>query len=204
MATTVAAVDTGHKVLAIVIALLLIAGGVGVWQLVKVHEAKALAEQKIQLDATAQKNLDAHIVLVQQQFAAQIAAVKQDAAKQVTPQQIAQWLPRQLATPQPITISVPAATKDNPTPDAQANIPQADLPFLRDYTSQCEVAKLSQAQLTSQVVDLKAEVSKAQDESKQWQTVAKGTAWSRTRRTLKWIGITAAAGVIGYEAGKHK
>lgn len=196
--------DTLHKVLTGVIVALVIAGGVGAWQLVQVHEAKVLAEQKIQLDQAAQKNLDAHIAQVQQQFQAQIDAVKADSAKQLTPQQIAAWLPRQVPVSQPITVNIPPATKDNPAPDATANIPQADLPTLKQYVTDCEVCKLQNQQLNSQLADTQQKLKNSQDETNQWKTVAKGTAWSRTKRTLKWLGITVGVGVVAYEAGKHK
>jgi hypothetical protein len=196
--------DTLHKVLTGVVIALVIAGGVGLWQLVQVHEAKVLAEQKVQLDEQAQKNLDAHIAQVQQQFQSQIDAVKADSAKQVTPQQIAQWLPKQVPVPQPITLNIPPATAGNPIPNVSADIPQADLPALKEYVTQCQICQLSNQQLKSQLADTQQKLKDSQDETQQWKTVAKGTAWGRAKRTLKWLGITAGVGVVAYEAGRHK
>jgi hypothetical protein len=198
------ALDLTHKILTGVIAGLLVIGGVGGWQLLKTHDAKLLAEQKIASDAAAQKSLDEHTQQIRAAAQAEIDQVKADAAKQVTPQQIAQWLPRQVPVPQPLTINIPPATKENPTPDAVATIPQADLPALKDYAVTCSTCELQLKQIASELADTKGKLALEQATSDALRTENKGTAWSRTRRTLKWIGITAAAGVIGYEAGKHK
>ena len=123
------------------------------------HDARLKAETTI---AAQQKAFDQAGDQVKQlqasdkdrdaQTAATIAKLSDAASKQVTPAQIASWIPAQLqagkALPQPITIQLPPATAANPAPNAIASIPQADLPALRDEIASCQECgvKLSGAQ----------------------------------------------------------
>jgi len=134
--------------------------------------------------------------------AANVAALQAAASRQVTPGEIAAWLPKQLATPQPITFTIPAATAQNPTPNATASIPQADLPVLRDRVEKCQecAAKLttSEADVSSRdqrLILAGEELSAMTKERNAAVAAAKGGGfWSRMKRSGKWLAIGAGAG----------
>ena len=143
----------------------------------------------------------------------QLEAMATAAAKVQTPAEIAAWIPKQIpGLPQPITITVPPATRENPTPDATASIPQADLPALRDAVEKCgeSSVRLSacQADLSSrtaemaiadkQIKALEAEVGTLQTEAKG------GTFWKRAKKTLKVAACATAGGAGGSFAAKEK
>jgi len=143
-----------------------------------------------------------------------IAALTQAAAKQVTPEQIAAYVSKSIPTPAgapPITITVPPATATNPKPDAIADIPQADLPALKDYVSKCQLdsAKLSicDADVTSRDQQLKlageqlSAVSRERDAYKK--ALNGGTFWQRVKKAGKWLVIGGVAGGIALGATGH-
>jgi hypothetical protein len=135
--------------------------------------------------------------------AANIAALQQAASRQITPAQIAAWIPKQLGST-PLTVQIPPATAQNPSPDAIASIPQASLPALRDQIEKCQecALKLSTAQsdLVSKDERLRLageQVSALGRERDAAVTAAKGgSKWSRMKRSGKWFVIGAAAGAI--------
>lgn len=135
--------------------------------------------------------------------AATVAAIQQAAAKQVTPAEIAAWIPKQLGVPQPITFQVPAPTAQNPSPNATASIPQADLPALRDSITACQTCsvKLSTAQADLTSRDQQAVLAQKQiDALKTERDVAVkaskgGGFWSRVKRSAKWAAI--GGGIAG-------
>ncbi|MHB8756205.1 MAG: hypothetical protein ACYC92_14820 [Candidatus Acidiferrales bacterium] len=91
------------------------------------HQAQQIADAERRRDAATRQQLS----LMQ----TQVAQLK-------TAAQIVSWLPRQVSTPAPVKINVPASTKGNPSPDAIATIPQPDLPVLRDYVESCKECAL--------------------------------------------------------------
>jgi hypothetical protein len=145
--------------------------------------------------------------------AKQLEAMQKLAAQVQTPAQIAAWIPKQLpGVPQPITINVPAATAQNPHPDAIASIPQADLPALRDSIEKCreDSVRLSacQGNLSSRVAEIKmadGQIEQLKKENGDLQTELKGgTFWQRTKRIAKVGACAAAGGAGGSFAGKEK
>jgi hypothetical protein len=138
--------------------------------------------------------------------AANVAALTAAAAKQVTPAEIADWLPKQVQTPQPITITVPAPTPQNPTPNATASIPESDLPALRDQVTQCQVCaqKLTAAQADEAAKDSQLklageDLSAMTKERDAAVTASKGGSfWARLKSKAKWfaIGGAVAAGAV--------
>jgi len=135
--------------------------------------------------------------------AKQLDAMQKLAAQIQTPAQIAAWLPKQVTgLPQPITVTIPPATPQNPAPDAIAAIPQADLLTLRDSVEQCRegAVKLSncEADRISKQEQLRLageQLSAVERERDTWKAAAKGgTFWLRTRRAAKWLAIGAAVG----------
>jgi len=143
--------------------------------------------------------------------AANVAALTAAAAHQTTPAEIAAWIPKQLATPQPITFTIPAATPANPMPAAVASVPQADLPALRDQLSECQVCgarlKTAEEDLTSKDQRLKIageDLSAMTKERDTWKTQAKGgTFWSRTKRAAEWLVVGAAVGAAAVCGSGH-
>jgi hypothetical protein len=140
--------------------------------------------------------------------AVNVAALQAAAAKQVTPAQIAAWIPQQLQQlpGTPITLSIPTATAQNPTPDAIARIPQADLPGLRDQIEKCQECgvKLATAQQDATSKDQRLllagqELSAVSVERDAYKKAAKGGGfWSRVKSKGKWfaIGAGVAAGAL--------
>ena len=135
--------------------------------------------------------------------AKQLDAMQKLAAQIQTPAQIAAWLPKQVpGLPQPITLTLPPATAQNPQPDAQASIPQADLPVLRDVVENCREnsVKLStcQADQASKQEQLRIageQLSAVERERDAYKAAANGgTFWLRAKRAGKWLVVGAAVG----------
>ncbi len=140
--------------------------------------------------------------------AATVAAIQQAAAKQVTPQEIAAWIPKQLGVPQPITFQMPSPTAQNPSPDFTASIPAADLPVLRDQVEKCQECSIklstAQADLTSraqQAVLAQQQIDALKTERDAAVKASKGGGfWSRVHRAAKWGvigGAIAGAAICG-------
>jgi hypothetical protein len=134
--------------------------------------------------------------------AKQLEALQTTIGKIQTPQQIAAWLPKQVSVPQPITISVPPATKENPKPAAAAEIPQADLPGLRDFVEKCDECSVklgaAQADLTSrqaQMADADKQIAALKNQRDDLEVELRGgTFWKRAKRAAHWLAIGGAAG----------
>lgn len=164
----------------------------------------AQAQQQTQQLAAAEKERDA-------QTQATLASMQQAAAKIQTPQQIASWIPPQLATPAPITVDVPPATAANPAPDAVATIPQQDLPVLRNEIESCKECsvKLAAAQqnLATKDQQLKlagAQLSATQRERDAALTAAKGgSLWRRVQRNARWLAVGGTAATAALCATHH-
>lgn len=176
--------------------------------------AKAAVDAQQQIIAAAEKQTKAIQDAETERdraTAANVAALTAAAAHQTTPAEIAAWIPKQLATPQPITFTIPPATAANPTPAATASIPQADLPALRDQISECQVcgAKLSTAEedLSGKDQQLKLageDLSAMTKERDAWKTAAKGGSFlSRLKRASKWLVIGVAVGAAAVCGSGH-
>lgn len=167
--------------------------------------AKASAAEQVAASAADRiQELKAQDGVRAAQEAATLEAMQKLVGQIKTSQQIAQWLPQQVPLPQPVTINVPPATAANPSPNAVASIPQADLPALRDYAERCRECAIklgaTQAALESRDEQLReagAALSAKDNEIAVWQKAAKGTVWSRTKSALKYVviggGIALAA-----------
>ena len=205
--------------LAIFAAMLLIISAAFGRILLEEHDDKLRAQEHA---AAAKKDFDKAADLMKQHqdadqardeaTAKQLEAMQKLAAQIQTPAQIAAWIPKQIpGTPQPITISVPPATTQNPTPDAIASIPQVDLPVLRDYVEKCreDSLKLSTCDqnLASQKEQLRLageQLSAVERERDAYKTAMKGgTFWSRTKRAGKWLFVGAVAGAAAVCGSGH-
>lgn len=145
------------------------------------------------------------------QEAATLDAMQRLVASVKTPQQIAQWLPQNVPTPQPFVINVPQPTAANPKPDATATIPQDDLPALRDYTEKCNECSVklsaSEADVTSREEQLRIageKLSATERERDAAITAAKGGTWfQRFKKATKYILIGAGIGAVAVCGSGH-
>lgn len=144
--------------------------------------------------------------------AKQLEAMQKLASQIQTPAQIAAWIPKQLpAVPQPITVTIPPGTAQDPSPAAIAAIPQADLPVLRDYIekcredslklSTCEADKASKAEQLRLAGEQLSAVERQRDAYKA--AAAGGTFWTRTKRAAKWLVVGAGVGAAAICGSGH-
>jgi hypothetical protein len=135
--------------------------------------------------------------------AKQIDAMQKMASQIQTPAQLAAWIPKQIpGTPQPITITIPPATSQNPKPDAIASIPQVDLPVLKDNIENCRensvrltTCQQDKASRDAQIKMADAQIEALKNENSGLQTELKGgTFWTRTKRAAKWLIVGAGVG----------
>jgi hypothetical protein len=166
----------------------------------KLRATAELAAEKKAFDALAadRKTHEAADAARDQAAAKQLETMAAMADKIRTPAQIASWLPQQLpGIPQPIQITVPQPTAQNPHPDAIASIPQSDLPYLRDTVEKCreDAVRLTtcQGNLSSRVAQMKeadGQIKALQGQVGSLQTeLAGGTFWTRTKRAAKFLAI---------------
>jgi flagellar biosynthesis chaperone FliJ len=175
------------------------------------HDARVKAEASV---AAAQKNIDQATTSIKQlqdqdklrsaQTADAIAKLAAAAAAQKTPQQITRWLPSQAGSlPAPITSSIAPATAQNPTPAAVFDVPQADLPALRDQVAKCQangqLLSNAQAGLSSCQSQLKLageQLSAAEKQRDDYKQALKGgTFWQRIKGGTEKVAIGVGIGV---------
>ena len=158
------------------------------------------AQQQINAVVQQQKDRDAALQQQLQGMQAAVAQVK-------TAAEIAKWIPTQLPTQQPINIHIPPATPQNPTPDAVATIPQADLPAIRDAIEGCKECKVTLATAQQDLVSKDQQLKLAGEQLSATQrerdvavrAAAGGGFWLRVKRGAKWLAI---GGAIGYVAAR--
>jgi hypothetical protein len=178
---------------------------------IKAQADVAATEKAFDQLASDRKSHEAADQARDQVSAKQLEAMQSLASKIQTPAEIARWIPQQLGLPQPITISVPPATPQNPHPDATATIPVADLPSLRDSIEKC---KEDAVRLSTCQADLSSRASQMADADKQIKglegqvgdlrvELKGGTFWKRIKRAGKWLGYGAAAGAVAVCATGH-
>lgn len=209
---------TRHKleIAGAAVALLVIAALGGSWvgareQAIRAEATVEAQQQVIAASAKQAKDLVEAEAERDKLTAVNVAMLQAAAAKQVTPAEIAKWIPQQLPTPQPITFTIPQATAANRTPNATASIPQADMPALRDQIEQCQVcgAKLTtaQADLSSRderLVLAGEQLSAMSKERDAYMKAAKGGGfWSRVKRSAKWFAIGAGIGAAAVCGSGH-
>ncbi len=137
--------------------------------------------------------------LKQQQEQLRDALTALESAKKnvTTPQQIVREIPQYAPQlPQPITLNIPAPTKENPAPaPTSANLPLEDMKPLFDHLVDCQecARKLSAAENAAATKD--GEIKDIAKERDEYKTALKGgTFWTRMKRNAKWFAIGAAAG----------
>lgn len=212
MLTTRHKLEIAGAIVALVVAAIL--GGAWLGAREDAIRMKATVDAQQQLIATTAKqakDLQDAEVERDKLTAANVAVLAAAAAKQVTPAEIATWLPKQLAGPQPITFTIPTPTAANPTPNATASIPQADLPALRDQIEKCQECALklaaSQADVSSRDERLTLAGEQLSAMSKERDAAVKaskgGGFWSRAKRTVKYVVIGIAIGAVAVCGSGH-
>lgn len=201
--------DLRHKVLAG--AALAALGGAG-WAFsawMKSHDAWIQAQAKIQAqaqlisaDRRQRQQIETEQKVRDARTARQIATMQAEVAQVKTAAQIAAWLPKQLHTPTPVKIAVPAGTAKNPAPAAVAKIPQTDLPALRDYVESCKVCSVklhtAQQDIAGKERQLKLageQLSAVEKQRDAALRAAHGAFWGRLWTRTKWFVVGAGAGV---------
>lgn len=182
------------------------------------HDARVRADAAV---AAAQKQFDEtgqQISALKSEDAArqaaadkQLAAIRAESAKATTPQQIAKWMPAQLALPAPISIAAPPAEPGQPTPSAIATIPEEDLAPLKDLIVQAKTCAVelpaAQQGLTSCQQQQKLAATQLADVEKQRDAykleLKGGTFWHRVKHDAKVIGIGVAIGAAATCASGH-
>lgn len=131
-----------------------------------------------------------------------IAAAKR---KIQTPAEIVAQLPQLLPTlPQPILLTLPKPTTAQPTPDAVASIPHADLKPLYDYVQDCRACQSALSTAQTDLADERAKEAALVTERNAAVKAAKGgTTWLRMKRAAKWLAIGAALGATASAAIHH-
>lgn len=192
--------------------------GVRIW--LGEHDARLKAEatvstnQKAISDADAKEKSLAAEMAARDQAAAAREATIMDAVKNLkTTQQIVPFVQKEIApgAPTPITINIPKATKDDPTPDAMMVIPQADLPAIRDRLTKCDLDAIDvqtcRGDSTTKSDQLKVagtKLSAMTNERDAYKTeLAGGTFWRRTKTAAKYIAIGGAIVAGGLCASGH-
>jgi hypothetical protein len=200
--------------------LVLLAGILAARSWIAEHDARLKAEVTVEANKKASdvadaksKSLEAEIVDRDKSAAAREQTML-DAVKNLkTTPQILPYLQSNLApaASQPIIVTVPAATKDNPVPDAILTLPQADLPALRDRLSKCDTDALGLSTCQADAVSNSARLALAgeklsamQNERDAYATELKGgTFWRRTKTALKFIGVGLAVGAAAICGSGH-
>jgi len=194
--------------------LVLLVLGLGVYELVREHDARVKAEAAV---AATQKNFDEaqqDAKTVQSNLSARLASLEQQKQVPATAPQIvidAQKLfpnlPAQLQVvqPPPTQQTVNGKTVDVPSAPV-VQVPAADFQALQDGAIACQEdqAKLAACGLTA--ADTQKELADTQTERDAYKTALKGgTFWTRFKHDAKSIGITALiAGGAAYAAGHAK
>jgi len=203
MLTTRVKYEIAGGAVALVVIVLVVASWVGARE--DAVRAKATVDAQQTVIAAAEKQRTDLVAAETERdrlTAVNVAALQAAAAKQVSPAQIAAWIPKQLQQipGTPITLNIPAATAANPTPNAIASIPQADLPGLRDQIEKCQECgvKLATAQQDATSKDQQLllagqQLSAVSVERDAYKQAAKGGPfWSRVKSKAKWFAIGGA------------
>jgi hypothetical protein len=177
-------------------------------------EATIAANEKLMKAAEAQSATLKDDIAKRDQASAEREKAMIDAIRNLkTTAQIVPYVQSNLApgAPQPIVVTVPAATAANPTPDAQLTIPQADLPILRDRLNKCDtdanaiLTCRADATSNAQRLELAGEqLSTAERERDAYRLELKGgTFWRRTKTALMWVAIGGGAALAGACGSGH-
>lgn len=165
-------------------------------------EAQKQVIEQAQADRTQRAKEDA---ARDAQTAATLQAMQAEMGKLKTPAQHAAWDQTQLEQViRGIHVEIPAATSQNPHPDAVVTLPQSSLPDVTQAIEGCKECKVkldtAEKNVASRDEQMKladTQIGALKKERDAAITAAKGGSfWSRTKRAAKWFAIGAAAGAI--------
>jgi hypothetical protein len=185
--------DLGHKLLALLTALLLVLGAFFATQWLGAHDDYLRAAAQVKKDQSAlaqlakqQSDLVVQFKQTQVEQASQLSALKKQYAQAQSPEQLAALITKVMNLPQPIRVTTPPATKDNPNPAPVAEVPLPDAPQAKAFVEACQECQVQlgtarkQAAISTQQTDsLKQELALAQKERDTWKRAAQGGSWSR-------------------------
>jgi hypothetical protein len=205
--------DTKHKILAGVAIVTFGLAGFLFYSWLQAHDAQQKAEatsvaQKESFATAAQTIKDLRQADADRaaQTSGRVQIIREQAAQQVTPEQIAAAVAKAIGSQTPIKTETVQATLENPKPGENLSITPQQQALLKDYTTECEVCKVQrtalQADVASRDSQLKAageQLSAVSIERDAWKKAAKGTFWSRTKSGLKYV--TIGGGVIALALG---
>lgn len=207
--------ETKLKIALVIIALaamtLLIAG----W--LEARNAEEKAEATSEQQALIIKQANDSIAALQKQEAAreaataiQLADLQSKFNQAQSPQQIATLVAQVMGLKQPVIITTPAATPQNPNPQPIAQVPTSDAPQVKAYVQACEACKVQLPAVQAQVESLQSQqklagqqLSAMQNERDAWQKAAKGTWWTNTKRAAKFLAIGAGVGAAAVCGSGH-
>jgi hypothetical protein len=201
--------------LAAVTSIIVLAGSVAaVNGYINERETRIKFEAEAATEAAVQKGLVQQISDLEKQMAARDAAYQGELQtlnskfqSASTPTQIAQLLAQVMGLKQPVTITVPSATPQDPHPSAIAQVPEIDFPQAKAYVQDCELSKLSNTKCQADLADRIAQqalaerqIASLKDERDSWKVAAKGTRWQRIWNSPAVKVIIFAGGVyVGHK-----
>jgi hypothetical protein len=143
------------------------------------HEAFIRADAQAKADQSAlaqlakqQNDLAAQLKQTQVEQQTQLAALHKEYAQAQSPEQLAALISNVMNLPQPIRITTPPPTNDNPHPTPVAEVPLPDAPQAKAFVQACQECqiKLSAAQKA-------AAVTSQQDRRAQWGGTPRFAPW---------------------------
>ena len=182
------------------------------------HDAYLRAEAQSQATQSAlaqlakqQSDLSAELKQTQTAAQSQLSALRQQYAKAQSPDQIGALITAAMNLPQPIRITIPPATPDDPDPQPVAQVPLPDAPQAKAFVLQCQECsiRLSAAQKESaiaaeQLTASRQELAITQKDRDAWKSAAKGGSWPRrAAKRAAAFAIDAAVTAVALCASGH-
>ncbi len=185
--------DLAHKLLALTATLLLTLGAFFAYNWIRAHDDYLRAESQVKVDqstlaqlAKQQTDLAAQLKQTQTEQQSQLAALHKEYAQAQSPEQLAKLIGGVMNLPQPIRITTPPPTPENPNPAPVAEIPLPDAPQAKAFVEACQECQIQlttaqkQAAITAQQsTDLRQELALTQKERDTWKRTAQGGSWAR-------------------------
>lgn len=182
------------------------------------HDKRVTAEAVAKTEAAKREQLTGQIADLQKAMADRNAVYQTEVKRletkfqsAATPQQLAALISQVMGLKQPIQITTPPPTQQNPNPQPVATVPNVDFSQVAAYTQQCEECKLNLTKTQADLADREAQMALAdkqiqslKTERDSWQQTAKGGSWlHRTVKALKYIGIGAGIGAVALCGSGH-
>ncbi len=193
-------------------------GALAVSGYIKERERAVKAETVAETQAQVQKQLTGQIADLQKQmtdrdalYQQQLQSLQTKLGQATTPTQIAQLVSQLMGLKEPIQITTPLPTSQNPNPSPIAQISLEDAPQFKAYVQTCEECKLNLTKTQADLADRakQAELAQQQIESikaerDSWKVAAKGgTKWQRFKKAIKYLGIGAGIGAAALCGSGH-